>query len=79
MNKLALYLVKNKISQKDFAKEIGISTAGLHYYLRLGRMPSIVVASRIKEFTKGFIDYEDWLPDAAAKPKKDHKKKGDKK
>ncbi len=53
------YLFRKKISQTDFANELGISRNHLGEILRGRRSPSVKLAKKIEELTKGKVTKEE--------------------
>ena len=49
------YLFRKKISQTDFASELGISRSHLGEILRGRRSPSVKLAKKIEEVAKGAV------------------------
>jgi transcriptional regulator with XRE-family HTH domain len=56
------YLFRKRIFQTDFAKELGISRNHLGEMLRGRRSPSIKLAKRIEELTRGEVTKEAMFP-----------------
>jgi DNA-binding XRE family transcriptional regulator len=61
--KLDRYLWENKISQRDFGKEIGLSSRPLWLIVHNISTPCLVTAIKIVKATKGEVSYEDLLND----------------
>lgn len=53
------YLFRKKISQIEFANELGISRNHLGEILRGRRSPSVKLAKKIEELTKGEVTKEE--------------------
>ncbi|MCX6987251.1 MAG: helix-turn-helix domain-containing protein [Chlamydiae bacterium] len=52
------YLFRKRISQTDFAKDLGISRNHLGEILRGRRTPSVKLAKKIEELTQGEVTRE---------------------
>jgi hypothetical protein len=57
------WLQSHDLSQKAFAKTIGIARGHLCYLIKGERLPGARIALRIKRATDGAVDLEDWCPD----------------
>lgn len=62
MSKLKAYRDANGISQKDFAKSVGVKKAAISRIERGKRVPSMGLASRICEATNGELTANDFMP-----------------
>lgn len=56
---LDTYLLRKRIFQTDFAKDLGISRTHLGEILRDRRSPSVKLAKQIEELTKGEVTKEE--------------------
>lgn len=59
------FLIKEKISQADFAKKIGVTRARVNQIANKKMNPSIVLAYRIKEETNGRVSIEELISHGA--------------
>ena len=57
--KLADYLKEKKLTQREFAKIIGVEQACINYYLKGKRKPIKRIARIIEEKTCGLVKKED--------------------
>jgi len=65
---LESYLKKKKLQKKDFAKLIGVSNACISHIVTKKRKPSLEVARRIIEKTRGKVNVADLFePDSSAR------------
>lgn len=55
------YLDKNNETQKDFAKRIGVSKNTISNYICSNRKPTLGIAMRIQEATKGEVSIQGLL------------------
>ena len=53
------YLLKNKITQRDFAKMLGSAGIHIHYVVNGKRPPGMDLAYRIRDLTGGEVDLPD--------------------
>ena len=53
--KLKNYLLKNEISQVEFAKRLGLSRSTFHRYMTGTRTMPLTVAVKIEKLTKGKV------------------------
>ncbi len=61
MNKFAEWMKNNEKKQAAVADKLDISPSSLHDILKKGQMPSLKVAYKIEQYTKGSITVYDWL------------------
>jgi transcriptional regulator with XRE-family HTH domain len=61
MNKFLAWIKSNDKKQRGVAEKLDISTATLHDILRKGLMPSLRLAYKIEQYTKGAITVYDWI------------------
>lgn len=59
--KLDEYLKTNKISNRDFAKMIGVHEFSVPRYRRDKSIPSLPTLVKIREATHGQVDAEDFI------------------
>ena len=59
--KLDEYLKANKISNRDFAKKIGVHEFSIPRYRREKSIPSLQTLVKIREATSGQVDAEDFI------------------
>ena len=55
------YLFRNRISQTDFAKELGVTRNHFGEIVRGRRTPSVKLAKKIEKLTKGEVSKEEAL------------------
>jgi len=73
-NKLREYLQMNCITQRGFAKKIGVSTATLYSLIHDEQLPNIIDADAIMKATRGYVTFESWVKNQdAVKDKKYNK------
>ena len=60
--KLEMYLKKNDIPKKDFAKLVGISSTYISLIIHGERNPSVNIACRIIQATQGEVSVNDLFP-----------------
>ena len=70
MNKLAQYLEAKKVTQADFAREVGVEQATVSRLARGKMQPSLSAAVRIEKATLGEVPVADWTTDASDLPSK---------
>ena len=58
--RLKHYLESNQISQKDFAKAIGVTPLTIWRYLQNHRKPNCLVLSKIEKVTNGAVKPTDF-------------------
>lgn len=58
---LKLYLESRNMEHKEFAKMIGVSPAAISNYIHLRRTPTLEIARRIVNATKGKVTIDDLL------------------
>ena len=74
-NKLREYLQMNCITQRGFAKKVGISTATLWSLIHDDQLPNLIDADAIMKASRGYVTFESWVKNVdAVKNKKDEKK-----
>lgn len=64
VEKLLKYLKEIKKSQRQFAKDLGISAVRLNQFLRcksIDRIPSLEIAVKIESLTGGYVHCSDWM------------------
>lgn len=61
MNKFLAWIKSNDKKQRGVAEKLNISTATLHEILRKGHMPSLYLAYKIEQYTKGAVTVYDWI------------------
>ena len=61
LNKFAAWMENNDKKYRGVAEKLEISTATMHNVLRKGHMPSLNLAYRIEQYTKGAITLYDWV------------------
>lgn len=61
MNKLCKYIKGNGISQRFFAKKLGITPNYLGRLIAGIGIPSLKLAHLIQEYTQGIVPMDDWL------------------
>lgn len=59
--KLSIFLKKNGLTAKAFALQIGVSPSTIWRIVKLGAMPRMSLARKIKLATLGAVSYEDYL------------------
>jgi len=64
--KLDDYLVKNNLTQKEFAKTTGIHPVNLNKYIKGKKIPNISTALKIREATNGEVDISDLVEEDRA-------------
>jgi DNA-binding XRE family transcriptional regulator len=75
-NRLREYLHKNCITQRGFAKKIGVSTATLYSLINDEQLPNLLDADAIQKATRGYVTFEHWVKNKdAVKNKKETKQK----
>lgn len=58
---LAVYLFKNKIKRKDFAKMVGCTHGALSYMCKRARTPNLLLAVKIFIACKGEVGFHEML------------------
>jgi len=58
--KLAVYLAQADLTDRAFAKRLGVSTAFVHRLKAGRRLPSLSVLRRITDLTRGNVRAEDF-------------------
>jgi predicted transcriptional regulator len=58
--KLAAYLRKQKISDSEFASQIGVTRQAVHRYRVGGRLPAWSVIQKIRTATDGAVSVNDF-------------------
>jgi len=63
MSALGQYLLDNKITLTEFAQRIGVTPGRVHQLVN-GKdgNPSLELAGKIQDETKGAVSFRDWLP-----------------
>lgn len=63
MSALGQYLSDNNLTQTEFAQRIGVTPGRVHQLLN-GKdgKPSLELAAKIEDETKGAVTFKDWLP-----------------
>lgn len=69
------YLFKNKTTQLEMAKKLGIQPYALSKYVNKKTSPSLWVASLIVKFTKGKVSFEELISTKDAQKFKKRMKK----
>ena len=64
MNKFAEWMKANDKKQRSVAEKLNIGTTTLHEILKKGLMPSLKLAYKIEQYTKGAITVYDWIDEA---------------
>ena len=60
--KLSIYLKRHDLDAKSFALQIGVSPSTIWRIVKLGAVPRMSLARKIKLETGGKVSYEDHLP-----------------
>lgn len=68
MSKLSDYLIRNGISQSDFAKMVGVGQPTISKFVRGEAGPSVSTAARISRCTGGEVPMECWDQTEAPPP-----------
>lgn len=73
MNRLEKYLKHRGITQRSFAKKIGVTPNTLNSLIKGKSIPGLLLAYEIQRQTGGMVTFEDWIPEEVkkAKPKTD--------
>lgn len=75
-NRLRDYLTKNCITQRGFAKKIGISSATLYALINDEQLPNLLDADAIQRATRGYVTFDHWIKNQhAVQDKKQAKQK----
>lgn len=61
--RLAQYLDDNGISDAEFARRVGVSHSLVHAWRYRKKLPSLPMARRIRQATKGEVRESDWVDD----------------
>lgn len=61
MNKFAEWIKNSEKKQSGVAQKLCISPSTLHDILRKGQMPSLKLAYKIEQYTKGAVTVYDWV------------------
>ena len=61
MNKFAEWVKTNDKKQRGVAQKLDIGTTTLHEILKKGLMPSLKLAYKIEQNTKGAVTVYDWI------------------
>ena len=61
MEKLAAYLEEHKISQREFARLIGIDNSVVSRFLSRDAKPKLATAVRIERATNGAVPVSAWM------------------
>ena len=61
MNKFDIWIKNNELKFRGVATRLGISIGTLHGLLKEGKMPTLRIAYRIEQYTKGMITLYDWI------------------
>jgi transcriptional regulator with XRE-family HTH domain len=75
MNKFASWMESNEKKQRGVAEKLEISTSTLHDILRKDQIPSLIVAYKIEQYTRGAVTVYDWLDQRTEKNNVDGKTK----
>lgn len=67
LNKFALWIKNQDKKQTGVADKLGISGATLHEILHKGQMPSLRIAYKIEQYTRGAITLYDWVDELSEK------------
>ncbi len=67
MNKLAMYLERERITKQEFGRRIGVSRTTVSRYCHGHHAPGWHVMPRIEAETKGFVTYRDFYDDVVAR------------
>jgi len=67
------YIFKNNITQKNLAKDLGVSPLTVHFIVRRKSSPSLKVALALEKLTKGKVSLEELLSESDLK---DYSKRG---
>jgi transcriptional regulator with XRE-family HTH domain len=62
--KIREYRKLHGLSQSDIAKALGIVKNNVSHWERGSQLPSLAMAYRVKMFTRGEVDLEDWFSEA---------------
>lgn len=63
--KLTSYLSDNKIDEKAFGAQLGVSEFAVRKWRYGQRVPSVETIQRISEITGGEVGFTDWLVEQA--------------
>jgi DNA-binding transcriptional regulator YdaS (Cro superfamily) len=63
---LSEWLERANLSQKNFARVLGVSPACVSRLIRGGLRPSMNIITKIEDATNGDVGFEDWKRRAAA-------------
>lgn len=64
---LSEWLKRANLSQKGFARVLGVSPACVNRFIKGNREPSIDMIDQIERATNGDVRYDDWKRKIAAK------------
>ncbi|MBX4336448.1 helix-turn-helix domain-containing protein [Bartonella raoultii] len=68
MEKLKSYLTRNKLSQAEFGKQVGVAQSTINRYLRGLRFPEPEIVLKIEKTTNGIVRPVDWYVDLYPRP-----------
>ena len=71
---LADYLKDNKLKQRDFAAELGVSASYLNEIVRRVKLPTITLAAQIEAKTSGAVPIAVWVPEKYKFPPSEREK-----
>jgi transcriptional regulator with XRE-family HTH domain len=60
--KLNDYLASKNLTLRAFAEQVGTNYSQVHRWAKGERAPSIVMAAKIREVTRGRVKPEDFMP-----------------
>ncbi|WP_212113007.1 helix-turn-helix domain-containing protein [Bartonella queenslandensis] len=68
MEKLKSYLIRNKLSQAEFGRQVGVAQSTINRYLRGLRFPEPEIVLKIEKTTNGIVRPVDWYVDLYPRP-----------
>lgn len=67
LSKLEKYLKHRGVSQRFFAKQVGITPNSLNNLIKGKSMPHLLLAYEIEKKTGGLVTVYDWIPESYKK------------